>query len=526
MSTVGDMLAKIQQNKTDVKPIRPIVEAPIQAIDDWGISKRTCTLYGYRSTDKNHYADFKDKDGQTVAQHVRRLEPKGFSWVGERPKPMQLFGQNLGNQGTLIICEGEKDCLCVRELLTVRESQTWVVVSIPDGVTSAVQSIKPHLSWVLGFESVRILFDTDKPGVTNAQKVAELIGPKARIVTGLGEYKDAADAWLAGDKATLKLAIMQAKKHRPDGVVAAVDLMEQVLHPKIHRGHDFPWKGWNDCTEGLKPGEVHMIAGGTGIGKSLFSRSIGLRLCMTGVRVAYLGFEESTSCTYERMISECMGQAMYRRPEEWRVEHQQEIRDAAKTFAQNLFLIDKFGSIDFDVFFANVRHYVLSEQCSVVILDHFSITSFPNDTSKLQLPFGPAMDRNPDDPDGEKIQSETETIFKFKRKLEYTSKKTGKVMQRSAPTIYDASGKVVNDQIQNIGWGSIGRVYYKALPYTYLKKPGITLALEGFQIKELKAGGGSSSGPVAPIEGGGWEAPPSNAIDMTDTSGNFFELDE
>ena len=373
MSTVGDMLAKIQQNKTDVKPIRPIVEAPIQAIDDWGISKRTCTLYGYRSTDKNHYADFKDKDGQTVAQHVRRLEPKGFSWVGERPKPMQLFGQNLGNQGNLIITEGEKDCLCVRELLTVRESQTWVVVSIPDGVTSAVQSIKPHLSWVLGFESVRILFDTDKPGVTNAQKVAELIGPKARIVTGLGEYKDAADAWLAGDKATLKLAIMQAKKHRPDGVVAAVDLMEQVLHPKIHRGHDFPWKGWNDCTEGLKPGEVHMIAGGTGIGKSLFSRSIGLRLCMTGVRVAYLGFEESTSCTYERMISECMGQAMYRRPEEWRVEHQQEIRDAAKTFAQNLFLIDKFGSIDFDVFFANVRHYVLSEQCSVVILDHFSI---------------------------------------------------------------------------------------------------------------------------------------------------------
>ena len=152
--------------------------------------------------------------------------------------------------------------------------------------------------------------------------------------------------------------------------------------------------------------------------------------------------------------------------------------------------------------------------------------AFPNDTSKLQLPFGPAMDRNPDDPDGEKIQSETETIFKFKRKLEYTSKKTGKVMQRSAPTIYDASGKVVNDQIQNIGWGSVGRIYYKALPYIYLKKPGITLGLEGFQIKDLKTGGGSSSGPVAPIEGGGWEAPPSNAIDMTDTSGNFFELDE
>ena len=147
--------------------------------------------------------------------------------------------------------------------------------------------------------------------------------------------------------------------------------------------------------------------------------------------------------------------------------------------------------------------------------------SFPNDTEKLQLPFGPAKDADPNNPDGEKIESETETIFKFKRKLEYTNKK-GKIMQRSAPTIYDAGGTVCNDKVDNIGWGSVGRIFYKALPYVYLKKPGITLALEGFQIQTLKSN--SVSGPVAPIEGGGWEAPPS--VDMADTSGNFFEVDD
>jgi hypothetical protein len=98
-------------------------------------------------------------------------------------------------------------------------------------------------------------------------------------------------------------------------------------------------------------------------------------------------------------------------------------------------------------------------------------------------------------------------------------------MQRSAPTIYDAKGVVVNDQVKELGWGTTGRVYFKVLPYIYLKKPGISLALEAFQIKDLKAGM-SVSGTVAPIEGGGWEAPPSNSIDMTDTSGNFFEIDE
>jgi twinkle protein len=91
------------------------------------------------------------------------------------------------------------------------------------------------------------------------------------------------------------------------------------------------------------------------------------------VKVAYLGFEESTTTTYERMLSEAMGQPMYRRNEEWRVEHQEKVKAAAKTFASNLFLIDKFGSIDFDIFLANVRHYVLNEQCPIVVLDHFSI---------------------------------------------------------------------------------------------------------------------------------------------------------
>lgn len=149
--------------------------------------------------------------------------------------------------------------------------------------------------------------------------------------------------------------------------------------------------------------------------------------------------------------------------------------------------------------------------------------SFPKDTEKLQLPFGPARDTNPDDPDGEKIESETETIFKFKRKLEFTSKKTGKILQRSAPTIYDAKGKVCNDKLDSINWGTTGRFYYKALPYNIGPRPGVSLALEGFQIQTLKTGD-SISGSVAPIDGGGWEAPQS--IDMTDTEGNFFELDE
>lgn len=139
--------------------------------------------------------------------------------------------------------------------------------------------------------------------------------------------------------------------------------------------------------------------------------------------------------------------------------------------------------------------------------------SFPEDLTKLQLPLKPAKDKDQENPDGDRIESKTETLVKFVRKLEWKEKKTGKVHQRSAPTIYDAAGTVCNQTVGEVGWGSTGRVYYKAIAYDFKGKKGVSFALEGFQIKELKTKDAGVT--AAPIEGG-WIAPPSNEVDMAD----------
>ena len=87
----------------------------------------------------------------------------------------------------------------------------------------------------------------------------------------------------------------------------AEDLLEAVLNPEEDRGIDLPWAGWNTATEGYKPGELWLIAGGTGIGKSLFTRSMALDLASKGTKVAYIGLEEKASTTLERMLSEKLG---------------------------------------------------------------------------------------------------------------------------------------------------------------------------------------------------------------------------
>ena len=116
-----------------------------------------------------------------------------------------------------------------------------------------------------------------------------------------------------------------------------------------------------------------LISGGTGIGKSLYSRSIALHLCKQKINVAYIGLEESVTTTYERMLSEALGWNLHTSDKSERLARKPEITAAAETFAPHLFLLDKFGSDDFSTFVATVKHYVLNEQCKVVVLDHFSL---------------------------------------------------------------------------------------------------------------------------------------------------------
>lgn len=136
--------------------------------------------------------------------------------------------------------------------------------------------------------------------------------------------------------------------------------------------------------------------------------------------------------------------------------------------------------------------------------------SFPEKAEKLAMPFKPAEDQDPENPDGPRIPSKTDTLFKFVRKLEYKDK-SGSIHQRSAPTLYDGKGTVVNSVVQEVGWGSEGRFYFRVIPYDFKGKKGISLAMEGFQIKELKTRENSIT--AAPIEGG-WIAPPSDEVDM------------
>jgi twinkle protein len=344
------------------------------------ISARACKLYDYATGkyrgESAQVANYRDENGLTVAQHIR-YGSKQFAWIGRaKGIKVQLFGQHLGTDGTLILTEGEIDALSVYDCLYQHRHKTkFVVASIPDGAQSAKKAATEQLAWILGFKRVVLFMDNDEPGRKAAADLAALIGPSAAIAGALA-YKDANEAWMADDHNAILEAINNARRHRPDAIVHAPELLEKVLKPEHRFGLPYPWAGWNRMTEGMKPGQLIMVSGGTGIGKSLFTRSIALNLCKAGINTAYIGLEESCETSLERMLSEELGlnPAFHLDDEEARARRDpSQIKEALDSFGKHLFLLDKFGSDDFDQFVATVKHYVLGEECKVVVLDHFSL---------------------------------------------------------------------------------------------------------------------------------------------------------
>ena len=125
-----------------------------------------------------------------IATKTRYVKDKQFSILGSTSNS-GLFGQQLFNGGKFVtITEGEVDAMSVYQML----GSKYPVVSIKNGVASALKDIKHSYNWLDKFDNIVINFDNDSVGREASQKVAELFQPgKVKIVKLSESYKDAND---------------------------------------------------------------------------------------------------------------------------------------------------------------------------------------------------------------------------------------------------------------------------------------------------------------------------------------------
>lgn len=335
------------------------------------LSVDTCTKfkYGIGMSDKGpvQVARYYDASGNECARKYRTAD-KQF-WSEGDMKSAQLFGQHLWPDGgkRIIITEGEVDALSMSQAM----GNKWPVVSIKNGAASAKANLKEQLEWLQKFDEVILMFDNDEAGAKAAAECIELFKP-GRLKVATLPLKDASDMLIAGRVEELTQAAWNAKALRPDGIIDAASLIDEILIEDVVVCDKYPWHGLNGITDGIRKQELVTITAGSGIGKSTIVREICHGLLGQGKKLGIIALEESVKRSVLGLLSISLGQPLH-------INRQgvsdEDIKSAFNDLIKdgNLFLYDHFGSTSTDNLLGKIRYFCKSLDCDYIILDHVSI---------------------------------------------------------------------------------------------------------------------------------------------------------
>ena len=355
-------------------------ESNYAEIIDRNISEQTCKKFGVTvkmdnmGTITNHYYPYHDTQGAKIATKTRYTKLKEFSIQGNT-KNSGLFGEHLFSKNKYcIITEGELDCLSAYQMMLKGNYHT-PVVSIKNGISSAVKDIKTSLEWLENnFDNVIINFDNDEQGRVGAMKVAELFSPGKCKVMHLPEgFKDASDCLTKNKIQIYNKTFWDAKVFAPDGIINANTLLDAVLKPITKSFVQYPFEGLNKITYGLRPSELVTFTAGSGLGKTQVMREVVHHIIKsTEDKIGLLMLEETPVITSKGLMSVEANQRLH-------LPDVHVSKDEMKTYFDatvgtgRVFMFDHFGSNSIDNIVSRVRFLAKGLDCKYIIIDHISI---------------------------------------------------------------------------------------------------------------------------------------------------------
>ena len=343
-----------------------IIPLAKRKINDEIVKKYAYSTSSYHGT-AVQIANYK-RDGQIVAQKLR-FPNKDFKFLGDT-KNSGLYGQHLWREGgrMLVITEGEIDCLTVAQ---ANGGGKYPVVSVPNGAAGAAKAIKREIDFVTSYEKVVIMFDMDEAGQAGAKEVAALLKPNQAFIAHLPE-KDPSELHMLGRSKEIVSAIWEAKPYRPDGIINAVDLLEEVLKVDTTESVDYPFPDLNHKTRGLRKGELTVFTAGSGVGKSAVVREVAFDLIRKDYKVGMIMLEESVRRTALGMVGLYMNVPIHL--DRTGVTDDQITAAFNETMGSgNLYLYDHFGSVSSDNLMDRIRYLATGCDCDFIVLDHISI---------------------------------------------------------------------------------------------------------------------------------------------------------
>lgn len=322
--------------------------------------------------------------GAIVAQKLKfkkNSKHGKYKWLGDKSKVAPLWGMNLWQPNekiSITICEGETDMLCRSTL----NEDKWPVVSLVDGAGGqSIKSIAKAKEYLLGFKHINIMLDGDKTGRDCAEKIAQLLGSKARIVQ-MPDNEDVCSMVQKGRGSELSRLEMLAVGVRPNDIVTVNDYTDEELYSVEGVGIGLPFPKLNILLRGLKHSSLYMFCSGAGMGKSSVVKEIAYDLMFNKhIKVGCIFLEQGDKEAmkdYIAMDHQIEAEDFNQNPDLLTKEQ----RDKSKgVLAQYGVFYKHFGSLDCNTLISKIEYMMEGCDCDFVILDHISMAVSGNSSA-------------------------------------------------------------------------------------------------------------------------------------------------
>ncbi len=403
----------VVQNITELKGLPEHFQA--LRLEARNISQETCAFYAY--TQGWHRGRVVQAAAYHTAEGVLcslklRFANKEFVSIGNH-KAAALFGQHKFSPNpkiSVVVTEGEIDTLSIAELQQCK----WPVVSIQNGAAAAHKSLAAQIEWLNGWKHVILCFDNDEAGKKAIEKCIPLFESGKVKVTQLPLH-DANAMLVAGRYKELEQALWSSQVYRPDYIQRSSEVLLSDLKRTPRPGFSMPFPHLEYMLRGLAKGEMLLVAAGSGMGKTAFTKELSYHLVVHhNCKVGNIFLEESQEETRTRYnaidnnipyadlcspegIQVCA--TMTEETKAWRIAFNLEIKakqgePKELTDAQiqatydHLFVNDKLiffnheGCRTLENIISRITYLAVGEQCDFIILDN--ITTLVSGLIELQ----------------------------------------------------------------------------------------------------------------------------------------------
>jgi twinkle protein len=347
----------------------------VRALEDRGITRETCQLWGYKVTeDGRQIASYRDGANKIVAQKVRGKNAEGektFTCIGN-PSSL-LYGMWLwGNGKSITITEGEIDALSVSQAFRNK----YPVVSLPNGASSAAKALAENFEYLSKFAKIVLMFDMDKAGREAIQAAAAVLPPGRVFIANL-KRKDANECLKAGKPEEIVDAFWQAREWRPDGIVSGADFTLDRLKQAAAKGYPLSLPRLQNMVLGLRKAELTLLTAGSGIGKSSWARELAYELHQVhGCSIGNVFLEENNDKTAQGYV------ALHNNVPLGLLRSDPSVLTDAQWTAGlevvrsgRMWFYNHFGSLDSTNLLAKLRYLAVVCKVDFIILDHISIVT-------------------------------------------------------------------------------------------------------------------------------------------------------